>query len=262
MKRLILISVVMIGFVLTAQASLLPQVEAKYDFEGPDAGTRWDDKSGNGLDITARTWINVTDGSGTLFDGYSGQSAGYSHTTNPPAQNAAWAKVESGGNFNRASQLDPIAVEFWFQPVDHGTTGDMLSYGTGTDTAFVFNYQGGRYAWMQLNGDLDGGGTLNQYLLSPIYPVDDWWHIEFIYDGSTIVARHNGTELLNQAWTHGVRNPTLSTTNPLAMFNSAGYAGSYNGNLDEVEISTIPEPATMMLLGGGGLLALIRRRRA
>ena len=249
MKRLFLASVVMVAVVLPAQAALLSQLAAQWDFEGPDATIRWLDKTGNGADITVRNRINVIDGSGTLFDGYSGQSAGYEHPTLPPGKNATWAKVVSGGNFNRTSQLDPIAVEFWFKPLP-GVNGDMIQYGgQASSKAFSFSYLGNnKHFYMELFGDEDGGGHRYLYAETTSTVIGDggWSHVRFIYDGTTIKAWHNEDEVLNEAWTHGVRNPQLSSTTPLEMFSPFNIFSYYNGNLDEVEISTGTIPAELL----------------
>jgi len=259
-------SVMAMAVALPAQGALLSQLEAQWSFEGPDSSVRFDDTSGNGIDVTVRNRINVIDGSGSLFDGFSGQSAGYQHPSNPPDQNPAWLKVESGGNFNRDSQLDPIAVEFWFKPVSGTVIGDMLDYGTGIDTAFSFSYPGGRHLTVQWHGDEAGGGDGLVTGQTSTYEVanGEWSRARFVYDGATVQAWLNEDQIINQAWTHGIRNPTLSSTSALRMFHSSGSLGYYNGNLDEVEISTgiIPEPASaMLLLVGSGLLVRIRRYR-
>ena len=264
MKVLLTLSSVMaLAVVLPAQGSLLSSLEAQYTFEGGGPGDRFDDKSGNGIDLTVRSRINVTDGSGTFFDGNPGQAAGYSHTV-VPAQNFARLEAVSGGNFNRASQLDPIAVEFWFKPVSGSVIGDMLYYGAGADEAFGFSYSGGRYLTVHWAGDEAGGGDTFVTGQTSTYEVSngEWSRARFVYDGTTVQAWHNADQIVNQPWTHGIRNPTLSSTNALQMFESAGQLGHYNGQLDEVEISTgiIPEPASaMLLLVGSGLLVRIRR---
>ena len=266
MKVLLTLSSVMaLAIVLPAQGSLLPNLEAQYTFEGGGPGDRFDDKSGNGVDLTVRSRINVTDGSGNLFVGNPGQAAGYSHSATP-GQNFAKLEAVSGGNFNRASQLDPIAVEFWFKPVSGSVIGDVLSYGAGADAAFGFSYPGGRYLTVQWHGDEAGGGNGLVTGQTSTYEVanGEWSRARFVYDGATVQAWHNADQIVNQAWPHGIRNPTLSSANPLQMFESAGQLGHYNGQLDEVEISTgiIPEPASaMLLLVGSGLLVRIRRYR-
>ena len=240
MKKYIMASVMALAVALPAQGALLSRLEAQWSFEGSDASVRWDDTSGNGIDITARNRINVVDGSFNLFDGFSGQAAGYQHTSNPPNQNAAWLKVESGGNFNRASQLDPIAVEFRFKPVSGNHIGDLLDYGTVVDAAFSFHYSGGRYLTVLWHGDEDGGGDGLVTGQTSTFEVanGEWSRARFVYDGTTVQAWHNEDQIINQAWTHGIRNPTLSPTNALRMFHSSGILGYYNGNLDEVEISS------------------------
>ncbi len=266
MKVLLTLSSVMaLAIVLPAQGSLLPNLEAQYTFEGGGPGDRFDDKSGNGVDLTVRSRINVSDGSGNLFVGNPGQAAGYSHSATP-AQNFAKLEAVSGGNFNRASQLDPIAVEFSFKPVSGGVVGDMLYYGAGANEAFGFSYPGGRHLTVHWAGDEAGGGDTFVTGQTSTYEVanGEWSRARFVYDGATVQAWLNADQIVNQAWPHGIRNPTLSATNPLQMFESAGQLGHYNGQLDEVEISTgiIPEPASaMLLLVGSGLLLRMRRYR-
>ena len=97
---------------------------------------------------------------------------------------------------------------------------------------------------MSWHGDEAGGGDGLVTGQTSTFEVanGEWSRGRFVYDGTTVQAWHNADQIVNQPWTHGIRNPTLSATNPLRMFDSAGQLGYYNGNLDEVEISTIPEP--------------------
>jgi len=135
----------------------------------------------------------------------------------------------------------------------HFNTGDLSS---GYPTLGL-EIHGGPSAWAIIDGILSPSGVSAPWLLNKKF----WW--KYTYDGSTKTITVDVAD--NAAYTGNAVQ--IVYTNAAADFdiNSFGLVvattnGPRNGNMDNVEYTIVPEPATVAILGLGSLVLLRRRR--
>ena len=103
----------------------------------------------------------------------------------------------------------------------------------------------------------DRGGTNDLYVAE--WPEQVWQHVAMTIDTTTqiISVSVDGAAAVTTTYTpEGAPHPVGDY---VWVARNKKYSGQYN--LDNLQLTVIPEPASLGLLAAGGLLALLRRRR-
>jgi len=151
-------------------------------------------------------------------------------------------------------------------PADQSITIDNANYYSGTGSAKL-NCLNSSDDWQKLGQDF-GASALTTYTLSFEYDPEQWAqagvNIQFM-DSSWGYLNYVWISLLNPGSTGNTTGwqtytGTFTTVSGTAYAEVAFVEGGYGAmNVDDVSVSLVPEPATMVLLGLGGLLSLRRK---
>ena len=110
--------------------------------------------------------------------------------------------------------------------------------------------------------DVDGSvGNQTAYAQTkPVVGQWDSWEI-IVPNNAPVVFKRNGVVDTHSSYNNITINGDLSNSAPLELGRWSGVGYYLNGELDNVSISVIPEPATLGLFAITGIGALILRRR-
>ncbi|OHB58383.1 MAG: hypothetical protein A2Y12_01095 [Planctomycetes bacterium GWF2_42_9] len=213
---------------------------------------------------TSRTMVNSDGGTNSLVFG---------STTSTNTNNAKYPVLADDGYDGKALQFDgvddmaytaygnwagydSVQVELWFNPSRLSGTQTLISAGSD-GSPWELRLSGSTlyfYAWFYPIAG--GSGSVNSVTRTAV--LGEWNHvIATINDGtiSLTLGASTATKTYNAATTQ--LNPSTQTM----------YVGNratkyyYQGLIDEVKVSYIPEPATLSLLGLGTIGCLLRKKR-
>ncbi len=220
---------------------------------GQDVGS-WSFDEGSGLTVTDSSgmgnhgaistesmWsVPGYDGTGSCldFDGYSGDT--YVSFPDSPSLDfngeillSAWVNREDSGN-----TLDPLFTK---------SEGSSVAYGLDLHNGYLF-----------FLGNYQNSGTYFQVESDVAVPLGEWTHVSVSYDMEFVRFYING----DAAGIQPLSTPIVNNDGPLYLgIDSPGFTERYQGRMDDVVVSNVPEPATMSLLVMGAI-ALVRKRRS
>ena len=261
MRKIVLTMLLVLGMVGASYGQAW-QTYASYDFDvttstqtGPDTWKLETPEDGPyGQDL----WLNMTR---TDVDIMAPGAGGVGAALYAPAPSGGYIGFSDAHLWNSEVNGDPIRFEadLKFDKADNGSVARTI-FMLYDCIRFHFDATGDNLVVDLTKFDTDGTTRISGGSVSiPI--VDDptvWQHVDFsVYDGTLTLTGDAGTDSAPGDYEILTGRTTgeywyLGTTK--------GKAGwTYVGMMDNVDISEIPEPASMILLGLGGLL--LRRKR-
>lgn len=162
-----------------------------------------------------------------------------------------------GDDYYNASQVpstatDDISLSAYVRPTTLDGFNFVASIGSGGNQGLGLLQVGGNWGiiHMGVQGNFDG----------PAVVLDEWVKLE--------LRRTNG---ISELYIDDIATGTTLDSVPFApsdsftiganQLNATAFEGYFQGQIDQVEVTVIPEPTTMMLLAAGGL-AVMRKRKA
>lgn len=147
-----------------------------------------------------------------------------------------------------------IYLSAWVKHQDSGNPLDIIIHKGQSSSVYAMGLLNNKITFI---GNYQTGGTYFDVQTDESIPMDQWTQIAAWYDMTSIRLYINGT-LKKQV---PMTVPLINNNEPLFFgIDYPGFVERYAGSLDEVVISTIPEPATGCLALCGGLVAVLGTR--
>lgn len=250
LARLVLTYAITLGFIATVEANTL----GHWRFEEGLAGS------------TATGAGSILDSSGNLLHGTPFGDPAYSSNVAGSAPGALSIDLDSDviriPTSPALDSSDPFVVEFWMLGNDTDTAQDLLvdkSHGFTDSTGWFFqSLPGANKGIVQFGIGLGGGSSTNFIGISSQNDLMDgtWHYLKGVYDGGQIEFFVDG---ISQGTAPGVY---FGNTRPIQIGNTWQSSRLFNGHIDELRISSIPEPGALSLLVLGALGIVTNRRRS
>ncbi len=184
------------------------------------------------------------------------------------------ALLATGGQTNirpvpGLADKDVVALDYWTRPLTPGSQGSTIGAGLGNSFVTMEDHEGRRavavrlgYDAMSASGSFDvytaahpdgGGGWLST---GAQWQAGAWFHIRTVADyvSQTFDLFINGEKINSVPVTFYAMNS--DNFSQFRVFTGGGQAGMI---LDDIRVSSVPEPASWGLMLAGGCALLLRR---
>ncbi len=258
MKKLIIVSLVVLLLAGTAGAVKLQNVYARYSF---DAAAPLAESMGACPDLVLTTVTIQGQDTPTVgvAAGYSGEAFecldwGLVDAFAREVCNAPFEAGFSGGEGH-------IVIDMWVSLVETPGVGNWGTFFGGTGASYdLFIGEDAGGAWLGFwSYDTQGIGALKSDPLT--WNADQWYNLTFVADetNNRIYIMRDGVEVATHDIDESVDMSAFSQSSLGTIGSHSNGNDGIKGKIDELRIGQIPEPATICLLGLGGLL--LRRKR-